>query len=95
MSAVPVGPVAESLPGGRFYLKKPKLSPDAGEDELPLQVENTAYRGKFQFGERNSFLFRDEVDDSDYMYNTMRMSLRHPRLREWRNSRSAGKDLEW
>ena len=66
--AVPVGPGGNSQPDGEFYLKNPKLAPGAGEDEFPLQVENTAYPDEFRFDEKNGWLFRDDVDDYDYMY---------------------------
>ena len=66
--AVPVGSGEESQ-SGIYYLTRPEAVRDSGGDELPLRVENAAYAaGEFRFDEENGWLFRDEVDEFDYMY---------------------------
>ena len=53
-----------------LYLKRVAFKPNARRDELPLQVEYTAHpEGEFRFDEENGWLFRDDVDEYDYMYH--------------------------
>lgn len=62
--AVPSGPEADL-----YYLQGLEIASDAIGYELPVRVENTAYASEFRFDEKNGLLFRDEVDNDDYMYH--------------------------
>ena len=66
--AGPQAPETGSQAAGRYYLERPKLSPDTGKDELLLQVESPVYPEEFRFDERGGWLFCDGVDDYDFMY---------------------------
>lgn len=59
---------AEWQSGEGYYLKGPEFEYDVGRDELQLRIEHTAYPEEFRFDEENGRLFRDEVDEYDYMY---------------------------